>query len=149
MSITVTAATIALLLKLRIKHISSRGSYLSSRKAANSASLLSPYKSWHADIYPSFLSGSVKFFVFTLLFFVRLLLFDVGNGGTFFDSVVVCSHYLQFEHEQTVDFYTADLYLLLLSIHNDNYCKYNNTVVTDYNFKWSEIFALHWKAEGP
>ena len=44
-SITVTTATIALWLKQRMKHISSRGPYLSSRKAANSASLLSPYKS--------------------------------------------------------------------------------------------------------
>ena len=26
---------------------------------------------------------------------------------------------------QTVDFYTADLYLILLSDHNDNFSKYN------------------------
>ena len=44
-SITVTAAAVALWLKHRMKHISSRGPYLSSRKAANSTLLLSPYKS--------------------------------------------------------------------------------------------------------
>ena len=36
---------LSLLVKNRIKHISSRGLYLSSRKVAKSASLLSPYKS--------------------------------------------------------------------------------------------------------
>ena len=86
-TIAVTTATIALWLKHRMKHISSRGPYLSSRKAANSASLLRPYKScsslhlkWRSDIYPSFFSGSVQFFVFTLLFFVTFLSSSCWHG---------------------------------------------------------------------
>ena len=43
--ITVITTTIVLWLKHRMKHISSRDPYLPSRKAANSASLLSAYKS--------------------------------------------------------------------------------------------------------
>ena len=34
-----------------------------------------------------------------------------------------------------VELQTADLYLILLSDHNDNFSKYNKTIVTDYNFK--------------
>ena len=49
-SIAVTTATISLWLKNLMKHLSSRGPYLSSRKAANSASLLSPYKS-HSSLH--------------------------------------------------------------------------------------------------
>ena len=72
-SITVTGATVDLWLKQRMKHISSRGPYLSSRKAANSVSLLWPYKS-SSSLHLCFLSGSVQFFVFMLLFFVSLLI---------------------------------------------------------------------------
>ena len=35
---------------------------------------------------------------------------------------------------QTVDFYTADLYLILLSDHNDNFSKYNQKIVSHYSF---------------
>ena len=34
-----------------------------------------------------------------------------------------------------MDFYTADLYYILMSDHDDNFCKYNKTIVTDYSFK--------------
>ena len=34
-----------------------------------------------------------------------------------------------------MDFYTAVLYLILLSDHNDNFRKYNPKIVTDYSFK--------------
>ena len=34
-----------------------------------------------------------------------------------------------------MDFYTADLYLILLSDHKDSFSKYNKTIVTDYSFK--------------
>ena len=76
-----------------MKHTSSRGPCLSRRKATNSASLLSPKKpaapsnsDMMLRIYPCFLSGLVKFFVFTLLFFVSLLIssLDVGNGGALY-----------------------------------------------------------------
>ena len=36
---------------------------------------------------------------------------------------------------QTLDLYTADLYLILLSDHNDSFSKYNQKIVTDYSFK--------------
>ena len=49
-SITVTTTILDLWLKHRFKHILSRGPYLSSRKAANSASLLSPYK-FHSSLH--------------------------------------------------------------------------------------------------
>ena len=32
---------------------------------------------------------------------------------------------------QTADFYTADMYLILLSDHNDNFSKYNQNIVVD------------------
>lgn len=35
---------------------------------------------------------------------------------------------------QAVDFYTADLYLILLSDNNDNSSKHNKRIVTDYSF---------------
>ena len=41
-----------------------------------------------------------------------------------------------------MDFYTADLYLILLSDHNDNLNKYNQKKVTDYSFKYSCMFRL-------
>ena len=59
---------------------------MSSREAANSASLLSPYKScsslhlWNDDICPSFLSGSVQFFLFTLLLLISLLISSLSCG---------------------------------------------------------------------
>ena len=89
-------ATIALWLKHRMKHISSRGPYLSIRKAANSASLLSPYKfcsSLHLwnDVYSLPWSGSLFLYCFSSSVFL-FLVFNVGNGSAFFGSVVVvCS----------------------------------------------------------
>ena len=41
---------------------------------------LPPPLKWHSDIYPCFLSGSVQFFVFTLLFFVSLLISSLWRG---------------------------------------------------------------------
>ena len=85
-----------------MKHISSRGPYLSSRKAANCASLLSPYKScsslhlWNDPLIFILLfsvarSNSLFLHCFSLSVFLCLL-FDAGNGGAFFSSVVVgCS----------------------------------------------------------
>ena len=35
---------------------------------------------------------------------------------------------------QTVDSYTADLFLILLLDHNDNFSKCNKKIVTDYSF---------------
>ena len=35
---------------------------------------------------------------------------------------------------QTVDFYTAELYLILLSDHEDSFSKYNQKRITDYSF---------------
>ena len=49
-SVTVTATTTALWFKHEMKHISSRGPYFSSRKASNSALLLSPHKS-HSSLH--------------------------------------------------------------------------------------------------
>ena len=87
-SITVTAATIALCLKHKMKHTSSRGPYLSSRKLANSVLLLSPLQilqlppplEWCSDMYPCFLSGSGQFFLFPLLFFVSPLISSPWRG---------------------------------------------------------------------
>ena len=85
-SITVTTATTVLWLKHRIKHISSGGPYLSSRKSANSASLLSPYKSrsslhhWNDTFYSAFLRQSSYFFSLTWAMlgqFLALLLLSV------------------------------------------------------------------------
>ena len=45
------------------------------------------------------------------------------------------SNYSHWVEPQTVDFYTADLYLILLSDHNDNFSKYNQNIVTEYSFK--------------
>ena len=39
------------------------------------------------------------------------------------------SNYGHWVEPQTVDFYTADLYLSLLSGHNDNFSKYNQNIV--------------------
>ena len=101
---TVTPTTIALWLKHRMKHISSSGPYLSSRKAANSASLLSPSKScshhlWNdAPIFILVFSLSNSLFLHCcsssvlwvrVILSVLFLLSDVGNSGTFFVSVVV------------------------------------------------------------
>ena len=92
----------SLVVKIRMKHISSRAPYLSSRKAANSASLLSPYKShsflhlWNDTpifilVFSLALSNSFFLYCFSLSVFL-FLLFDVGNGGAFFSTVVVvCS----------------------------------------------------------
>ena len=98
-SITVTTATIALWLNHRMKHISSRGPYLSSRKAANSVSVLSPYKSrsslhlWsEAPIFILIFALARSSSLFLLCFSLSVFLFplfDVGNSEAFFGSVVV------------------------------------------------------------
>ena len=137
-SITVTAPTTALWFNHRVKHISSRGPYLSSRKAANSALLLSPYKSrsslhlWNdALIFILVFSLAQSSSLFSRCFSSSVflfLLFYMGNGGAFSGSVVVvvCSvlgsdrlylagsgrffeNYSHWVEPQTVDFYTADL----------------------------------------
>ena len=102
-SITVTATTIALWLKQSETYIK-QGPYLSSRNAANSASLLSPYKS-HSSLHlwkdalifilVFSLARSNSLFLYCLSSSVFLfLLFDVGNGGAFFSSVVICSLFM-------------------------------------------------------
>ena len=40
---------------------------------------------------------------------------------------------------QTVDFYTADLYLILLLHHDDNFSRYYKKIVTDYSINAAEI----------
>ena len=80
--------------------MSSRSPYLSSRKATNSASLLSPYKScsslhlWNDAllfILVFSLARSSYFFLhcFSLSVFL-FLLFDMGNGGAFFQLCCCC-----------------------------------------------------------
>ena len=51
------------------------------------------------------------------------------------------SNYSHWVKPQTVDFYTAVLYLILLSDHDDNFSKYNKKIVTDYSFK-TELFTF-------
>ena len=101
----ICAATIALWLKHRMKHISSRGPYLSSRKVAGFASLLSPYKScsslhlWNdALIFILVFSLAWTNSFFLHCFFFLFLLFDEGNGGHFLAllSLSVLRHCLQF-----------------------------------------------------
>ena len=83
-----------------MKHISSRGPYLSSRKAANSASLLSPYKSrssfhlWNdtlifALVFSLALSNSFFLHCFSSSVFL-ILLFDMGSGRAFFRLCCCC-----------------------------------------------------------
>ena len=43
------------------------------------------------------------------------------------------SSYGHWVDPQTVDLYTTDLYLILLSDHNDNISKYNKKIVTDHS----------------
>ena len=52
-----------------------------------------PFITACSSSYPCFLSGSIQFFVFPLLSssVFLFLLFDLGNGGACFGSVVVCS----------------------------------------------------------
>ena len=84
-SITVTAA---LWLKHRIKHISIKGPYLSSTlyiklyvtlEALQVLQLPPPLK-WRSITYPCFLSGSVQFFLFKLLFFASLTISSLWHG---------------------------------------------------------------------
>ena len=96
-----------------MKHISSRGPYLSSRKAANSASLLSPYKScsslhlWN-DISISIVVLSLawsNFFLFTLHFFISLLISSPWRGQWWgiFSALLLLSalcHCLHFGSDQ-------------------------------------------------
>ena len=44
------------------------------------------------------------------------------------------SNYSHWVEPQTVDFYMADLFLILLSDHNHNFSKYNKKAI-DYNLK--------------
>ena len=46
------------------------------------------------------------------------------------------SLYSHWVEPQIVDFYTADLYVILLSAHNDSFSRYNTKkIVTDYSLK--------------
>ena len=69
-----------------MKHISSRGPYLSSRKAANSVSLLSPYKShkplhlWNGTAVCILVFSFSLFFLFALFFFISLLISSLWRG---------------------------------------------------------------------
>ena len=76
-SVTVTAI-LALWLTHRVKHISSR--FLPVQQKSPDRPAAPPPLKWCSDIYPGFLSGSVHFFVFTLLFFFRLLISSLGPG---------------------------------------------------------------------
>ena len=49
------------------------------------------------------------------------------------------SNYSHWVEPQTVDFYTADLYLNLLSDHYDNFSKHIKKIITDYSFNWSHM----------
>ena len=53
------------------------------------------------------------------------------------------SNYSHWVEPQTVDFYTDNLYLILLSHHYDNFSKYDKKIVTDYSINWSPQ-CLHW-----
>ena len=44
------------------------------------------------------------------------------------------SNYSHWVEPQTVDFYMADLYLILLWDHDDNFSKYTQNIVKNYNF---------------
>ena len=100
----------SLVVKHRMKHISSRGPYLASRKAANSASLLSPYKSRHSSTSERKLWHLSKFF----LWFGPILSFHTTfHQSSYFFSLTwsavghfsalllfsVLHHWLQFEDE--------------------------------------------------
>ena len=63
----------------------------------------------------------------------------VAGSGRFLPS-----NYSHWVEPQTVDFYTTDLYLILLSDHNDSFSKYNQKLVTDYSFKCSILVVLFW-----
>ena len=41
-----------------------------------------------------------------------------------------------------MNFYTADLYLILLSDYNDSFSKYNQNIVTDYSFNIDNKYLL-------
>ena len=62
-----------------MNHTSSRSPHLSSRKVLTDPAAPPPLK-WRADVYPRFLSGSVHFFAFILLFFVSLLISSLWCG---------------------------------------------------------------------
>ena len=186
-----------------MKHISNRGPYLSSRKAANSALLLNSYKSCTPStsektlifILVFFLAWSCSFFLHCLSSSVLFLLFDMANGGAFFclfapaplftvqaraepiwpgesrfcvgeghcsvrtvwgrglpaalcvnmidisqtlpSALIGCVNsgaadsckqkYSHWVEPQTVDIFTVDLYLILLSDHNDGFSKHKKT----------------------
>ena len=99
-SITVTAAI--LWLKHRMKHISGRGPYFSSRKAANTASLLSPYKSCssstsemtlqYLSLFSLWLGPLLGFYTVFLHQFSYFFSLNWTLMGHFFGSVVaLCS----------------------------------------------------------
>ena len=85
-SVTVTAI-LALWLTHRVKHISSR--FLPVQQKSPDRPAAPPPLKWCSDIYPGFLSGSVHFFVFTLLFFFRLLISSLGPGR-WWDMILLC-----------------------------------------------------------
>ena len=105
LSITVTAAIIALWLNNRNKHISSNGPYFSSRKAANFASLsTSPAAPSTSDMMPrklskiSFWQGPILLLFFCNTAFLcqsSYFFFDLAVVGHFFAQVLL-RHCLQF-----------------------------------------------------
>ena len=154
-----------------MKLISSSSPYLSSRMSLQILQLPQLWNEAPIFVLVFSLARFNSFFVhcFSSSAFL-FLLFDVGNGGAFFTSVVVvcslplftvwaCTYlplaligcidpgvvyscksiYSHWVEPQTVDFYTGDLYLILLSDHNDNFSKYITQIVTDYCF--NEHFA--------
>ena len=104
-SITVTTATIALWLKHRMKHISSRCPLLSSRKAANSALLLSPYKS----------RSSLHLWNYTLIF---VLVYSLTQSNSLFWHCFSLSSYFFSLTWAILGHFSALLLLLSVLLHS-------------------------------
>ena len=170
-SITVPAATIALWLRHRMKNISSRGPYLSSRKSANwndapifilvfsnsflhqssyffsltwamvSIFQLCCYYLFSATVYSLSLNVTDQVWADAAPAWGRGTATSMHKNDWHFSDTPLCSDWLCWSGSggllqiklqplggtQTVDFYTADLYIILMSNHNDNFSKYNQT----------------------
>ena len=72
----------------------------------------------------------------------------IGTSQTLPLALIGCSEQRTFANQFTATgwnhrhFYSADLYLILLSDHNDNFSIYNEKMVTDYSFNWGKC-SLH------
>ena len=133
-SITVTAATLALWLKHRMKHISSRGPYLSSRKAANCVTLeslqilqLPPSLKWRSNIYPCLLSGSVQLFWSRsiLLFFISVLISSLWRGQWWDIFRLCCCLFSAIVYSLNLNIWYAREWLTLLRYSPVDFCKSN------------------------